>query len=328
MRRRAPAALAAAALLAVPAVAAAHGGETHGTSAEELRHDWMGAWSVPWPEVVLLAVALGLYAMAARRVRGRLPWWRAASFVAGLGVLLFAAASPIDAVGERGLFWVHMVQHVLIGDIAAFLLVLGVTGPILQPALRYRWVQRLRVLTHPVVALAVWALVLVAWHLPVLYEASLTNEFVHALEHMSFLVGGILMWATLLETLPAPEWFGTGAKLAFIGGVRVVDAILANAFWWAGTAFYATYEQTAPLWGISAVEDQGHAGTVMMAWTGTVTLIVATVLFFRMAREGEMRQQLIEKGLDPQAVRRAVRYGRGEVLAARHGIVLEDIPGG
>ena len=64
----------------------------------------------------------------------------------------------------------------------------------------------------------------------------------------------------------------------------------------------------------------------MMGWTGTVTLIVAGILFFRMAREGELRQELLERGLDPTAVRRAVRYGRGELLAARYGVTLGDPP--
>ena len=316
----------AAAMLTLPATAVAHGGVTHQSEAVALRHDWTSAWNPSWPEFVLIVVAAALYISRAKTLGRRLPRWRATCFAAGLVVLAFAGASPIDAIGEGGLFSVHMVQHMLIGDLAALLLVLGVTGPILQPALQFRVVQRLRSLTHPMAACAIWAAILIGWHIPVLYEAALGNPVVHAAEHASFLLGGALMWAPILETLPAPEWFGTGAKLAYVGGIRTVDAILANAFWWAGTPFYDTYEQTAPLWGISALQDQGYAGTVMMGWTGTVTLIVAGFLFFRMAREGELRQELIERGLDPVAVRRAVRYGRGELLASRHGVTLGDPP--
>jgi cytochrome c oxidase assembly factor CtaG len=309
-------------LLAAPASALAHGGVEHVSEAEELRDNWMSAWGVSWPQLTLIAVAVILYLRRARTLGPRLPKWRAVCFAGGLVVLFLAGSSPIDAVGEGGLVWVHMVQHMLIGD----LLVLGVTGPILQPVLQFKVAQKLRALTHPMVACALWATILIAWHVPALYELALRNEVVHGFEHAAFLLGGILMWAPLLEALPAPEWFGTGAKLAYVGAIRVVDAIIANVFWWAGSPFYGSYEQTAPLWGMSALEDQGHAGTVMMAWTGTVTLIVATVLFFRMAREGEMRQELIERGLDPDSVRRAVRYGRGEVLAARHGVRLGDPP--
>lgn len=316
----------AAVMLALPVVAAAHGGATHESEAVALRHDWVSAWNPSWPELVLIAVGAVLYISRAKTLGKRLPRWRAVCFAAGLAALAFAGASPIDAIGESGLFSVHMLQHMLIGDLAALLLVLGVTGPILQPALQFRVVQRLRALTHPMTACAIWAAILIGWHIPVLYEAALGNPVVHAAEHASFVLAGVLMWAPILETLPAPEWFGTGAKLAYVGGIRTVDAILANAFWWAGTPFYGSYETTAPLWGVSALEDQGYAGTVMMAWTGTVTLIVAGVLFFRMAREGELRQELIEHGLDPTTVRRAVRYGRGELLASRHGVTLGDPP--
>ncbi len=312
------------AMLAVPVVAAAHGGVADDSEAEVLRHTWTSAWNPSWPEFALIAVAAVLYISRARTLGSRLPRWRAVCFAAGLVVLGFAGASPIDAIGEGGLFSVHMLQHMLIGDLAGLLLVLGVTGPILQPALQFRLVQRLRALTHPMAACAIWATILIGWHIPVLYEAALSNEAIHAVEHAAFLLGGVLMWAPILETLPGPEWFGTGAKLAYVGGIRTVDAIVANAFWWAGTPFYETYEQTAPLWGISALQDQGHAGTVMMGWTGTVTLIVAGILFFRMAREGELRQELIERGLDPVAVRRAVRYGRGELLASRHAVTPAD----
>ncbi len=316
----------AAGMVILPAVAAGHGGVQHPSEATALRHNWLSAWQPSWPECVLIVVAAALYISRAKTLGKRLPRWRSVCFASGLVVLAFASMSPIDAIGEGGLFSVHMLQHMLIGDLAALLLVLGVTGPILQPALQFRLVQRLRALTHPMAACAIWAVILIGWHLPVMYEAALGNQAVHALEHASFLLAGALMWAPILETLPAPEWFGTGAKLAYIGGIRAVDAILANAFWWAGTPFYASYERTAPLWGVSALEDQGYAGTVMMAWTGTVTLIVAGVLFFRMAREGELRQALIEHGLDPVAVRRAVRYGRGELLASRHGVTPGDPP--
>lgn len=318
--------LVAAFLLLAPVSALGHGGADPLAEAEELRHNWLSAWNPGWPELVLIAVAAVLYARRARTLGPRLPKWRAVCFAAGLVVLGIAGSSPIDAVGEGGLFWVHMVQHMLIGDLAALLIVLGVTGPILQPVLQFRVAQKLRALTHPMVACLIWATILIAWHVPSLYELALTNGVAHGMEHATFLLGGILMWAPLLEALPAPEWFGTGAKLGYVAVIRVVDAIVANAFWWAGSAFYATYEQTAPLWGLSALEDQGHAGTVMMAWTGTVTLVVATVLFFRMAREGEMRQELIERGLDPDSVRRAVRYGRAEILAARHGVRIGDPP--
>jgi cytochrome c oxidase assembly factor CtaG len=192
-------------------------------------------------------------------------------------------------------------------------LLAGLTGPILRPALAF--LHRLRFLAHPFVALPLWALDLYVWHLPFLYEAAVRHEAVHALEHLCFFTGGAIMWLPVLETLPAPEWFGTGAKLGYIAVVRVVETVLGNAFFWAGSVFYpAVYVHRQRLWGLSPLSDQGIAGAVMMIEGSIVTLVAIAWLFLRMASEGELRQRLLERGLDARTVRRAVRYGRAEEL--------------
>ena len=109
-----------------------------------------------------------------------------------------------------------MTQHVLLGDLAPLCFVAGLTGPVLRPVLALKPVDRLRFLTHPLVALPVWAVNLYLWHLPVLYQAALHHNSIHALEHFLFFTCGCLMWSPVLETLPAPEWFGTGWKLGYI----------------------------------------------------------------------------------------------------------------
>src|SRR5919204_481900 len=183
---------------------------------------------------------------------------------------------------------------------------------IVRPALAF--LHRLRFLAHPLVALPLWAVNLYVWHLPYLYDAAVRHDSVHALEHFCFFTGGTIMWLPVLETLPAPEWFGTGAKLGYIAAVRVVETILGNVFFWSGSVFYAVYEHQDRLWGLSALADQGIAGGVMMIEGSIVTLVAIAWLFLRMAEEGEVRQQLLERGLDPRAVRRAVRYGRAQEL--------------
>jgi cytochrome c oxidase assembly factor CtaG len=123
------------------------------------------------------------------------------------------------------------------------------------------------------------------------------------------------MWAPVVEVLPAPEWFGTGAKLGYIAVVRLIETVLGNVFIWSSSVFYPWYVHTHDIWGISPVRDQNLAGVVMMAEGSIVTLAAICWLFLRMAAEGELRQQLLESGLDPRAVRRAVRYGRGKELS-------------
>ena len=270
----------------------------------------------------LAPVALGAlgYAMRVRTLRRRgtpPPTWRVLLFSLGIALLVLAFASPIAAIGEEELFSFHMLQHVIIGDLAPLCLLAGLTGPILRPLLAFRSVERLRILANPVVALPIWALNLYLWHSPFLYEAAVRHSFVHALEHVCFFAAGLIMWLPVLETLPAPEWFGTGAKLGYIACVRVVETVLGNVFVWSGTVFYGVYDRGRELWGVSPLEDQGLAGAVMMIEGSLVTLVALSWLFLRLAAEGELRQELLERGIDPRTVRRAVRYGRAQELAGR-----------
>jgi cytochrome c oxidase assembly factor CtaG len=267
--------------------------------------------------VAIVAFAYGTRVRTLRRRGTAVPRWRLAVFMLGLVLLVLAFASPIAAIGERELFSFHMLQHVMLGDLAPLCLLAGLTGPILRPVLALRPVERLRVLANPAIALPIWAINLYIWHVPLLYEAAVEHSAVHALEHICFFTAGAIMWLPVLETLPAPEWFGTGAKLAYIAVVRLVETVLGNVFLWAGTVFYPVYAAGDELWGISPPRDQGLAGAVMMIEGSLVTIVALAWLFLRLGREGEVRQELLERGLDPRAVRRAVRYGRADELARR-----------
>jgi len=123
-------------------------------------------------------------------------------------------------------------------------------------------------------------------------------------------VAGLLLWAPVLS--PAT---GAAEALAFLFVTRNVQAALGNVLLWAGTPFYGLYEEAHRPWGLSASADQGIAGGIMMIEGSLVTIGTLAVLFLRLAEEGELRQRLLERGLDPRAVRRAVRYGRAEELS-------------
>jgi len=262
--------------------------------------------------LVVVAFAYGKRAWTLRRRGMPVPGWKQALFWTGIALLLLALVSPIDRLAEEELFSFHMLQHILLGDLAPLALLAGLNRPLLAPILRY--LHPLRFLAHPIVALPLWGIDLYLWHLPVLYEAALHHDSVHALEHFCFFTGGALMWSPVLETLPAPEWFGTGWKLGYIAAVRVVGMVLGNVFIWSGTVFYPFYEHGDPVWGISALHDQSLGGIAMMLEGSLVTFVALAWLFLRMASEGELRQQLLERGLDPRSVRRAVRYGRANSL--------------
>lgn len=273
-------------------------------------------WSfVPLQTVPTILAAL-LYLRRTRSLAERgqpVSRWRQASFWTGIGLVVLALNSPLDALGEEHFFFLHMLQHVIIGDLAPLFFVMGLTGPLLRPVLKYSFVERLRVLAHPFVALPVWAVNLYLWHIPFLYDAALHHDSVHALEHFLFFTCGCLIWEPVVETLPAPAWFGTGMKIGYVVGVRLVETVLGNIFIWSNSAFYSVYRH-APEWGISPVHDLNLGGVVMMAEGSVVTLGVLAWLFLRLASESELRQRLIEQGLDPRQVKRAVRYGRAKEL--------------
>jgi putative membrane protein len=269
--------------------------------------------------------ALAAYAVRTRTLarQGRpVPLWRTLCFIAGITLVIAALVSPVAHLGEE-LILAHMAQHVLMADLAALLMVLGLTGPLLQPLLATRIARRLRVLAHPVVAFALWAINLYVWHLPVLYQAALTSEPVHALQHGSFIFFGFTMWLALLGPLPQPEWFGNGARLLYIVGVRFTGALLGNVFVWSESVFYPDYRPGQAEWDISPLQDQGVAGTIMMVESSIVTVVLLGWLFLKAARESEEKQTLLELAsargieLSDRRAARAVASGRGEELRRR-----------
>jgi putative membrane protein len=274
-------------------------------------------WTLDPGQLALLATAIGMYGTRARTLARRgtpVPRRRLVAFATFVVLTLLAMVSPVHALGETRLFAAHMLQHVILGDLAALAFVLSLTGPLLRPILAVRAFDRLRVLAHPLVALPLWALNLVLWHLPVAYEGALASSPVHALEHLSFFSAGALMWAPVVEVLPGPAWFGTGAKLGYVVTVRLFETVVGNVFFWASEPFYDTYARAERVWGLSAAADQATAGAIMMIEGSIVTVAVLAWLFLRWGEESELRQQLLERGLDPVQVRRAVRYGRGKTL--------------
>jgi cytochrome c oxidase assembly factor CtaG len=256
-----------------------------------------------------VGTAYGIRVRNLRRADRPVRWWRQASFYCGLAILLAALVSPIDTIGESRSFYVHMIQHLMLGDLAPLALVVGLTGSILRPVLALPLVGRLRVLAHPLVALPAWTIAFYVWHLPAAYQAALANSEVHTLEHLSFFCTGLMIWAAVIEPLPGPAWFGNGAKAAFVLVMRTLGAVLATIFIWAGTPLYPDYAAGERAWGIGPLTDQSIGGLIMFTEGATVTLIVFAWLFLRWTRESELRQTLIEGGRDPVRAGRAARYG-------------------
>jgi cytochrome c oxidase assembly factor CtaG len=273
----------------------------------------MNDWNFDPLELSVLALVGGLYWRRARTLArtGRpVPRVRWVAFGAGLLTLFVALASPIDTIGEERLFSVHMLQHLLLGDVGALLLVLGLSGPLLQPLLRFRPVQRLRFLAHPLVALPLWAVNFVLWHLPVLFDAALRYDAVHALQHVLFVAFGMLMWAALLEPLPGPAWFTAPWKIPYVLGMWLVMLVLSQVFIWSSHVYYAPYAHDATLWGLGHLADQKAGGGVMLVESMLTMLPALVWVLLRVLRESEARQRLVDEGVAPAVAARAARYGR------------------
>lgn len=274
--------------------------------------------------LLLIAVAVG-YAKRVQTLSARgtpVDVWRQVSFGAGVLLLLAADLPPLAPVAEE-IVVAHMVQHLLIGDLAGLFIALGLTGPILQPLLARRPFSYLRLLGNPLVALPIWALNLYLWHLSFLYEGVLSSPLLHFAQHACFFTFGLAMWLPLVGPLPKPAWFGDGAMLIYVVVVRFLEAVLANILIWSGTVLYPDYAPGEAKWEIGPLADQGAAGNVMMIWTGTVTLGLFTWLFFRAANRSAEKQELLELAdahgfeLDPGRAARAVAAGQGERLRER-----------
>jgi putative membrane protein len=271
MRRASLLALAGAAALVLPAAAFAHG--------DGIAVDRLGsAWDAP-PFVVagaIVAAALYLQAFLRLRRRGRADladWRRAALFLAGLAIGVLALSSPLDAIGEEYLLVAHMGQHVLIMDVAPLLVALSLRGPIsffvipapvLRPLGRFRPLRRfLHVLLKPAVAFGIWTAVLLAWHVPASYEATLSNKAIHDLEHTTFVIAGFLAWTELID--PARRRTLTrGGKIFFAIAMMVIAQTIIETMSFAGTAIYSTYrDQEVRLGGLSPLADQHWAAVLM-----------------------------------------------------------------
>jgi len=250
------------------------------------------------------------------------PLWRQICFGSGLALIAIALFSPIGHIAEE-LVIAHMVEHLLIGDIASLLLVLGLTKSILQPLLAIRVFNRLQILTHPLVAFPLWIANFYLWHIPALYDAAYGTAPVHALEHTCFLFFGCLMWMPIFGPLPKPQWFTAGWKVGYVIAVRFSGAVLANVLMWSGSVLYPVYGRGERFWGITPVADQSTAGVIMMIEGTFLALGLLAWVFFEVAREGTEKQRLLDLAqdrgvaLDERRAQRAVAAGHGALLEER-----------
>jgi putative membrane protein len=215
------------------------------------------------------------------------------AFALAIISLLVALLPPLDTYADE-LQSAHMIQHLILILIAPALLLssdmhraaawslphyyrIGVVGRIA----RSRSIRRgAAFLTSPRTAFSLHAVTLIVWHLPGPYEAAAGNEIVHALEHVSFLLTAMLFWWALLAPAPFRK-LSDALAIPYVVGMSFIGSLVGAVLTFASTPLYDSYLATAPLAGLSALEDQQLAGLIMWIPGGIAYLIFAAALFVR-----------------------------------------------
>lgn len=251
---------------------------------------------ISWPfDPTVYAGLLVLYighAVLARQAGAE----RKHSLYFGLGLLTLwvALETPIDTISDYYLDSMHMLQHVLLAFVAPPLMLLGLSGGMVDRLIR---VPGLRAITEPIPAQIFAALVMIGWHLPPLYDATLSNEDLHVLEHLTFIASGVVLyWPIIDVTGSRAHWqMSPGAKLVYMLIATLPQDGVALPLIFSRVAFYEYYNHVPRLIpGFTAATDQTIAGAVLMIFGKLTLAIAALVVFFRWFEE-ERRQ---DRGLE------------------------------
>ena len=265
---------------------------------------WLPTPAVLAPIGLLVFVYVRRFRAARREEGGRGAGWpQALAFAAGIFALLLAMASPIDGLGEDYLFSAHMVQHVLLGDIAPALLLLSLSRVIMRPATRrlHKVERMLGPFASPWTGIALWLIFMYGWHIPALYDAALENPFVHLLEHITFFTAGVCVWWPLIQPVPMRRPLKGFQTVGYIGGAKFGLAALGLYLTWSSTVFYPYYETVPRVWDMSAVDDQNAGGAIMMVEQSLTFVIALVAIFIRMLTDSEKEQQRRERLEDARA---------------------------
>jgi putative membrane protein len=268
-------------------------------------HDLMRAWEFDIAVVVPLILSAWFYFKGVRRLWKQthvgcgMGKFELTCFITGWLSLVVALVSPLHPMG-RALFSAHMTQHEILMLISAPLLVLSrpmlaflkaiptADARDLATAANWKPWQRLwRVVTQPLVAWVIHAVALWTWHVPSLFDATITSDFVHALQHISFLGSALLFWWAVVHARQRAMSYGLAVLYMFTTAMHsgALGALLsyANALW------YPAYANTTQSWGLTPVEDQQLGGLIMWVPAGLVYVFAALVLFAGWLRESEVR---------------------------------------
>lgn len=259
------------------------------------------AWSFE-PAVLLGMIALALAYMKGW-TRARMPgephppgYGRLTLFGLGLLAIIASLMSPIDQLGEQ-LLLMHMIQHILLLDIAPILMILGLTKGILRPVTRrlHSIERKAGYLAHPAFAVFAYAGFMWLWHVPFMYDTALRYPNVHALEHICFGAAGSLYWWHLLSPIRSRMRLGGMGPVMYMVSTKLLVGLLGVGLAFAPSSIYPFYQHHPHYWGLSPAEDQSLAGLTMALEQSIVMGIALVWLFVQMLTESEREAQRSER---------------------------------
>lgn len=254
----------------------------------------------PHPDVWLLMIGLiigyvfALTRLAAKRgpaagqpaTRGQKLW-----FFSGIAVMWIASDAPIHDVSEDYLFWVHMIQHMLITMIAPAMILLGL------PKWLLRWVfhkpaafSALRFVTRPLIAFIVFNALIAVTHWPAIVNASVGNELFHFTVHTVLVLSALAMWWPVVEPLPELRRLSDPGKMLYLFGQSILPTVPASFLTFAENPIYSSYASFPRLWGFSPETDQMVAGLIMKLGGGLLLWVIIAVIFFKWHAREESQQ--------------------------------------
>jgi putative membrane protein len=247
------------------------------------------SWTFDPGAIVLIGALGGAYVARWRRVRRahpglhgkrEAPTWALVSYLGGILALAVALISPVDRLAEQA-FTMHMVQHVLLLDIAPIGLICGLTKVILRPVTHrlQRVEESAGILSHPVFAIALYVGLMWAWHVPALYDAALAHPLIHIGEHVCFMSAGLLYWWHLLGPIRSRHRLSEMGAVVYMLSTKLLVGLLGIGLTFAPEPLYAFYKEQAPIWGLNPVEDESLAGG-LMAFEQSVVMGIALVWLF------------------------------------------------
>jgi cytochrome c oxidase assembly factor CtaG len=266
---------------------------------------WLTQWNWEPSIVVGTALIVGLYLYALNSLRKRyypeeqVKTGQTVAFLLGMFIMFLALVSPLDELGDSYLFSAHMLQHLCLTMVGPPLLLIGTPAWMVKPLLRNRVVFLLaKFFTYPAIAFFLFNADFWLWHAPPLYNATLENQSIHILEHLTFIVFAVLNWwpiySPLEEGLPRLSPGGRILYL-FLSGMPMVALGAGLTF---APPLYAPYLAAPRIRGISAATDQQLGGLIMWVPVNIAYIVVVSIIFIRWMQKQEAKQMQEEAELD------------------------------